>query len=31
MFGTQAVDRDVHDDAGRMVLLAVSLSVDDGP
>ena len=31
MFGMQAVDRDVHDDAGRMVLLAVSLSVDDGP
>ena len=31
MFGMQAVDRDVHDDAGRMVLLAVSRSVDDGP
>ena len=30
-FAMQAADRDVHEDAGRMLSLAVSLNVDDCP
>ena len=31
MFAMQTADHDVHDDADRMLLFAVSLNADDGP
>ena len=31
VFGMQAAGHDVHGDVGRVVLLAVSLNVDDCP
>ena len=31
MFVMQTAEPAVHDDAGRMLLLAVSLNADDGP